>query len=860
MVRMLPFCAASYAVHANSCPRDQELRFTVHDSPDYLKLKCSVFNEDKKNDLIGEVWMDLKEVIVPGGGQNDIWHQLQFKGKYAGEIRVELTYYDTRPKEESAVEKKREKDRSRISSGGNLAATSGPRQLGPREVKRRPLPQGPPGSSPPVRPPPPDHVHSSPTPALLSSASNNGRTDHRDIWAPDQHYHSGMEQAVSNYEAPVAHGHDDQRPPANDYTLSSRQDFSNAMEASPSYSDHTGCEQMEMRVEPNEQRYHSDFDAFPSSPATHPFYQTPRQDDRRHSALHAFPPQNNVENSPPSHYGSSPPARPSPGIVHSAPGSGENGQRAPFNRYSTSAIKTDAYRDSPLRQSISHHEIEPDHDLRPESPEEVPPPPPPAHGQRLSSSRPPSSTYRGTNNFQAPRNPPVSSPTNFSPDARSPLQTIERNFDPYYQPNASPFPPQSAWQDPYDTHTIQEYKPYQPPSRSQTFPRPSSNRENHPPSSAASYDGLPTEREEPMNYDVAENQQAWNDPSPPDPPLGLFSNGKPTQGYNFRDIPDTQRTFQSQPAVVRPRAVSPGARNAPPRKPVSPHPPSAFDDRRLSGVPFSPDSYDVLNPIASPAVTTNVSSPKVETPEQLKEAARLREVEKLREQGPIIGNDGREIDPSDHLPSDTWAPEPERKTRKPEVVIRFRTKDEAVRTPIKPGSSPASARPLSMPAPPQSSSPYSIESPSSRVRVGRNRLQKQMPSRPLPVQPFQHPHSSPPGPLASPVNEFNTPSPGSRMAQANDFNTPPSGSRVPMHPALPEYSVRSNRSYGNSPHNYGYEASPPPIPAKVPFYSAETPPRLHENMDPFAAEISSIDIGGSGGRRSGGRPRRVFEV
>jgi hypothetical protein len=804
--------------------------------------------------------MDLKDVIVPGGGQNDIWHQLQFKGKYAGEIRVELTYYDTRPKEESTLEKRREKEKSHTNSGGNSAATGGPRQLGPREVKRRPLPRGPPGSSPTTRPPPPDHVHSSPTPALHPGPSNNGQADHRDIWAPDQHYHSGIEQTVSNYEASVAHGHDDQRSLAGDYDLSSRQDFSHAQEASPLYSDHNGCEQMEMRVEPSEHSYHSDFGTFPSSPATHPFYYTPRQDDRRHSAQQTFPSQNIAENSPPSPYGSSPPVRPSPGTVRSAPGSGDNGQRAQFNRYSTSVIKTDAYRDSPLRQSISHHEIEPDHDARPGSPEEEPPPPPPAHGQRLSLSRPPSNTYQDTNNFQVSRKPPVSSPSNFSPDARSPLQTIERNFDPYYQPNISPFPPQSAWQDPYETHSSPEYKPYEPPPRSQTFPRPSSNRENNPPLPAASYDGLPTEMEEPTSYDVAENQRPWNGPSPSDQPLRLFSNGKPTQGYDFPDIPDQQRTFQSQPPIVRPHAISPGARNAPPRKPVSPHPPSASDDRRLSGVPFSPDSYDVLNPITSPAVTTSVSPPKVETPEQLKEAARLREVEKLREQGPIIGNDGREIDPSDHLPSDTWAPEPERKTRKPEVVIRFRTKDEAVRTPIKFASSPTPARPLSMPEPPQSSSPYSIESPSSRVRVGRNRLQKQMPSRPLPVQPFQHPHSSPPLPLASRVNEFNTPSPGSRMAPASDFNTHSSGSRVPMRPALSTYSVMANRSYGNSPHNYGYEPSPPPIPAKVPFYSAETPPRPHGNMDPFAAEMSSIDIGGSGGRRSSGRPRRVFEV
>ena len=48
--------------------RDQELRFTVHDSSDYYQLKISVFNDDKKTDIIGETWVDLREVVVPGGG------------------------------------------------------------------------------------------------------------------------------------------------------------------------------------------------------------------------------------------------------------------------------------------------------------------------------------------------------------------------------------------------------------------------------------------------------------------------------------------------------------------------------------------------------------------------------------------------------------------------------------------------------------------------------------------------------------------------------------------------------------------------------------------------------------------------
>ncbi|KAI6248394.1 Ingression protein fic1 [Erysiphe necator] len=105
-----PYCAARLGKEAKKTDTDhrggqtpkwdQELRYTVHDSPDYYQLKVSVFNDDKKTDLIGETRIDLREIIVPGGGQNDFWHNLNCKGKYAGEIRVEITYYDTRQKQE----------------------------------------------------------------------------------------------------------------------------------------------------------------------------------------------------------------------------------------------------------------------------------------------------------------------------------------------------------------------------------------------------------------------------------------------------------------------------------------------------------------------------------------------------------------------------------------------------------------------------------------------------------------------------------------------------------------------------------------------------------------------------------------
>lgn len=128
--------------------RDQELRFTVHDSPDYYQLKLSVFHDDKKTDLIGESWIDLKDIVVPGGNQNDLWHNLSCRGKYAGEIRIELTYYDSRPKPEKAAPKPKPVD-----------PEGPPKVKGP--VKRRPLPTDPVAAATGVSPPQPavDDLH-----------------------------------------------------------------------------------------------------------------------------------------------------------------------------------------------------------------------------------------------------------------------------------------------------------------------------------------------------------------------------------------------------------------------------------------------------------------------------------------------------------------------------------------------------------------------------------------------------------------------------------------------------------------------------------------------------------------------------
>ncbi|KAK6513459.1 hypothetical protein TWF281_005084 [Arthrobotrys megalospora] len=79
---------------------DAELRFPVHDSADYRHLKIVIFTDDKKTELIGECIVSLDDILDrAGGGQSDGWHQCKCRGKYAGDIRVELTFWDQRPRE-----------------------------------------------------------------------------------------------------------------------------------------------------------------------------------------------------------------------------------------------------------------------------------------------------------------------------------------------------------------------------------------------------------------------------------------------------------------------------------------------------------------------------------------------------------------------------------------------------------------------------------------------------------------------------------------------------------------------------------------------------------------------------------------
>ncbi|GJC79583.1 hypothetical protein ColLi_02421 [Colletotrichum liriopes] len=306
--------------------------------------------------------------------------------------------------------------------------------------------------------------------------------------------------------------------------------------------------------------------------------------------------------------------------------------------------------------------------------------------------------------------------------------------------------------------------------------------------------------------------------SSPNPMMARGSSPNPMTARGVSPNP-TRRGVSPQPPPqhMRSRGISPNpqTQHTIKRKSVSPAPPPS-DHRRLSGVPFGPDSYDMLNPAVS---TTNSDISRPDPDEK------------------IITHDGREIDPSDHLPMDTWAPEPEPKGPKTPASASTRSR-----------ASPAGAQPLPtsgrrqlrVAGRPQSqaspvtygSEPYHVPgTPPNMSSGGRNRLQKK--AQRMSALPSTSPAGS--SPLA-PISSHNYQDNGS------DF-TPP---RLPRASTWDYPSENHAPQYGSSPGgNYGGGA--PPIPAKVPL-----PVMSGANVDnewALMQEMSRIDIGAGRSRR-----------
>lgn len=268
---------------------------------------------------------------------------------------------------------------------------------------------------------------------------------------------------------------------------------------------------------------------------------------------------------------------------------------------------------------------------------------------------------------------------------------------------------------------------------------------------------------------------------------------------------------------------------------MSPRPPSAIDsgERRLSGVPFGPDDFDALNPVVAKKSAERDSN----------NDRRTSGVE-VNEKGQVVTFSGRVIDASDHLPLDSWAPEPEPKGRQKERSARER--------PVLSGARDLEAA-------------KERERQYRKERLDRDRIREAVNSTlvdnasPSSALVSRHHYGSSNGsPMTSgsailPDHDSTPPGSGGRNRLQKRNQRPvstytPPANPSPSHIPSPNNNVLREREnlggYGSSP-GYGagsrHSIAAPPIPAKIPLEAGRGP--ASEDMMALSMELQTIDIG-----------------
>lgn len=755
-----------------------------------------------------------------------MWHNLSCKGKYAGEIRIELTYYDSRPREEKPAERRRESARNGLEETGR-ESLSGPRQ--PKPLKRRPLPADPTDSSP-LRPSMPSHSQSSPltfTPPQPQQPPQYSR-------APQTSHHRYSQNGYSR--ASPADG-------SRSYQLPAQGKIAIAPSPQPLESAHPEIydpgetdyipgnilgryNSFENEVEARQpQHFQADDyrDASPTSLPPHNIHASLPQQSR-HRVLPSTLPHSH--------------STPLMGDYHITPEVRHHQVDQPYDQgyYGPSPLQSYQASPSPLDSSHTIYDYDP-RSMQASVEDDEPPPPPPIHrsgGPQLPHYEPPTPNRYHQISAPAPLNirntRNSASPT---PDCVQGMELYhaqdEYGFTPspssgrgLSQPGASNFP-----------HA--QHAHYVQPQRRQSqdptiMSQPDEGNYIMPQSLVAGYN--PRLVEDESAFLIHEQRMSARNGNAPGPaPLHQHSVSYGTQaGGHPHSRPDVvmskplavrggNQAHRSSAPMIKLQAVSPDTR-APIRKSVSPQP----GPRPVSSVPFSPDSYDAFNPKIASTSSVNPPGGQYHTPELAKQASRQALRESSHDEEPIIGDDGRIIDPSDHLPTETWAPEPERKNARktPEPVTRSRPSPQgaqpmppAGRRPLRDGA----VRPHSISTPIYAHSPDTV-SPSS---APRNRLQKR-----LMVTPTQ-PNSSPAVPTIH--------------SMARSF----------PRASTSDYPLREHENYGyggGSPHYArAPPTGPPPIPAKLPIAAGQE----DYGALSLSEEMRRIDIGVGAGS---GRTRR----
>ena len=850
--------------------RDQELRFTVHDSPDYYQLKVSVFNDDKKTEIIGETWVNLQEVVVPGGGQSDIWHTLSCKGKYAGEVRIEITYYDTRPKQEKP-EKIRQVGVNGVDDGAR-DSLKGPRQ--PKApVKRRPLPSDPVTGAP---APIPGHDQILPRgypPPVVEHVQTPPRAYQAQNYIPNQSPLQNVEYSTPPHRFNKSQGYGDSpnfdgyggnfiaATPTAQHMPNDRYEIYDPMNGTD-YSQRTGTDYYG-----DEYEYNGPSDQY--VPRQTP-YDLPKPDEYGSSPSPDGPPP-----LPPAHRSRTNSQHVSPATPmtpHGSYGFPSNAQGKdqfethPYepHRHSMPAYsQTNSYqaysptreKDQFRRSADTHQQSPPRHhsydsgynfdyiSMQPTVEDAPPTPGPASHGGRDFNLH-----YDERRYDQVPSPAPLnlsgrgSATSGRNSASTAPSHQFSNGSPGYGSGNSAiSFRDQSQTGTSLSSQTSYSSMPQQvQPQRRQSEELMAGSPGGYglpplPPTLMAGMDPVIAKE---ISDRIYHETRATFDPSSGSSPRARHDSPQyqpnrahplsyhETAGAPFVPVVATYDERQSRYAttttapIVKPRAISPDPR-MPNRKSVSPSP-TPSEGRRLSGVPFGPDSYNALNPSLAGSKSTPSLSAKYD-PNEVDPDAK------------IITHDGREIDPSDHIPESNYAPLLETKGPKYASQIPDRTYRPP---PSSAQASPASGRkPLKQAGRPQSmaaSSPIYMNNSAmdpSTPQTGRNRLQKK--ANRMSAQPA--PHSSPLAPISPYQDNSFTPKSLPR-ANTGDY---PSENFMPQH-------------YGSSP-GYRGTTGPPPIPAKIPMNMNGPPRPQPTGADAWALleEMKNIDLGSGRARRRG---------
>lgn len=893
-----PYCAARLGkeaqktktdIRGGQTPKwDQELRFKVHDCPDYFQLKLSVFNDDKKTDLIGETWIDLRDIIVPGGGQSDQWQSLSCKGKYAGEVRIEITYYDNRPKPEKPAAKEK-----LVASSTELDGNSSIAQRSP--VKRRPLPSNPGtpaidhGPSPKAVPDhaqtPPKHKSNAPITSFIPNQSPLQAVEYN---SPPPNHFAYSDQHSPGLEDGGAYGASPHAPrQEHQYHHSvDRNDKFTAYEDDPRY--HTDPYSQPFEPEPRAAYSHGQPTHYMQ--AAPPHQRQPVEDDDRPPPPPVHRVRNNSGNSHETlHRGSfdSLQHKPTPPMPmrhdvlrseahrNSLPAqpssSSSNYPGRPVYRPFDSAPdvpKELAYEEpSPPRHHSYDSAYDPHYRSMQPTVEDVPESwtPPNARSRRSTAHQEP---YDEMGYNQVPSPAPLNlsgrgsaASGHYSP---SPVQTPSHSHRSYGSNDMSISPgaivprdysrsnPGHAYSysgnsDPYasDPYTSQanEYE------NSLVLHRSSTNYAPPPPPVPSTLipgvdPGLALELASCFHAE-RKQERRYTQPAPMPASSRGRQHSEPPNNYAIQPSPHGHHSSSSSRNYGGSPIVYGGCQSIPSGRGPSPAPAPVAHPRGLSPVPNP--NHTIRRKSVSPAPPPVESRRLSGVPfgpddyDALNPSVAPKSNEYTNVYGKIITADGREVDPSDHLPMDTWAPEPEPKQPKPKP-------DEEPQF----NPSPVSAQPipvsgrrqLRIQMRPQSMAPTytssDVDPLPPPVSTGRNRLQKKahrMSALPAPAAPI-----SPLGPATS--HQRNS-TPPRALVRASTFDYENHG----------PYSTSPGASYGS----YG-GGGPPPIPAKIPLMSGGLGPGSGSSGgrgggdDEWALmqEMSRIDIGTARSRRHGG--------